>query len=164
MDKGFLVSQLEDRLREIARTAHGASVDAADEARRGATGKEKKADARIAIEYAGLARGQNARAERAFRELAVLSSFRAPTLRPGSRIEVGALVEVDDEETGEGRTFFLAPVGAGITLTGPGGDGYLTVVTPVSPIGKAVLGRAVGDVIDVTVKGDVREWTISWVG
>ncbi len=69
-----------------------------------------------------------------------------------------------DADSGEGRTFFLAPVGAGATLTGPGGDGFLSVVTPVSPIGRAVLGRKVGDVVDVTVDGDPREWTITWLG
>jgi len=46
----------------------------------------------------------------------------------------------------------------------PAGDGHLSVVTPVSPIGKAVLGRRTGEVIDVTVDGDVREWQITYVG
>jgi transcription elongation GreA/GreB family factor len=80
-----------------------------------------------------------------------------------SAIAVGAIVEIEDEESGEGRTFFLAPVGAGMTLTGPGGDGLLSVVTPASPIGRAVIGRKVGDVIDVTVDGETREWQISYV-
>jgi transcription elongation GreA/GreB family factor len=78
-------------------------------------------------------------------------------------IGLGAIVEIEDEETGEGRTFFLAPVGAGVTLTGPGGDGVLSVVTPASPIGRAVIGKRVGDVVDVTVDGSVREWQISFV-
>jgi transcription elongation GreA/GreB family factor len=75
---------------------------------------------------------------------------------------VGAIVEVEDESLG--RTFFLAPVGAGIELAGPGGDGFLSVVTPVSPVGKAVLGRKVGDTIDVTIDREPREWTITYVG
>ena len=77
---------------------------------------------------------------------------------------MGAVVEIEDVESGEGRTFFLAPVGAGVTLTGPGGDGYLSVVTPSSPVGRAVLGRRAGEVIDVTVEREVREWTITYVG
>ena len=64
----------------------------------------------------------------------------------------------------EGRTFFLAPVGAGITLTGPDGDGILSVVTPASPVGRAVMGHRTGDVVDVMVGGEVREWAITWVG
>ena len=49
-------------------------------------------------------------------------------------------------------------------LTGPGGDGFLSVVTAASPIGRAVLGRRVGDSFEVVVEGNAREWTITWVG
>ena len=62
-----------------------------------------------------------------------------------------------------GRTFFLLPVGAGLQLTGPGGDGFLSVVTPASPVGKAVLGRRVGETVEVLVRGEPREWTITYV-
>jgi len=37
-------------------------------------------------------------------------------------------------------------------------------VTPVSPVGKAVLGRKVGDTIEVTIDREPREWTITYVG
>ena len=50
-----------------------------------------------------------------------------------------------------------------VVMTGPGGDGLLSVVTPASPIGRAVLGRRVGDVVDITVEGELREWQISFV-
>jgi len=90
--------------------------------------------------------------------------FRPGPLAQTAPIGVGAIVEIEDADTGEGRTFFLAPVGAGITLTGPGGDGHLSVVTPVSPIGRAVLGKKSGDVVDITVDGDIREWSITYVG
>lgn len=163
MDKQELLAQLEDQLRALARAAHEAGIAADAEARTGATPQEKRENARVAIEYAGLARGQRGRAERAHRELAELEAFRVGPVARNAAIVLGALVEVEDEDSGEGRTFFLAPVGAGMTLTGPGGDGILTVVTPSSPIGKAVLGKRVGEVIDVTVAGDVREWAITWV-
>jgi transcription elongation GreA/GreB family factor len=71
-------------------------------------------------------------------------------------------VEVEDEA--KVKTFFLAPVGAGVELVGPGGDGFLSVVTPQSPVGKAVLGKRVGDTIEVLVQGEPREWTITFVG
>ncbi|HXU80396.1 MAG TPA: GreA/GreB family elongation factor, partial [Polyangia bacterium] len=77
-------------------------------------------------------------------------------------VALGAVVEVEDEA--QGKTFFLAPVGAGVELVGPGGDGFLSVVTPHSPVGKAVLGRRVGDTIEVVVQGEPREWTITFVG
>ena len=50
-------------------------------------------------------------------------------------------MEIEDVETGEVRTFFLAPAGAGTTLYGSDGDGHLSVVTPRSPIGRAVKGK-----------------------
>jgi transcription elongation GreA/GreB family factor len=164
MDKRALIAQIEAHLRMIAHEAHRASGEAAAEARDGATAQEKRTDARVSIEFAGLARGQSQRAERAFGELNALSSFHPEPLPKGARADVGAIVEVEDEESGEGRTFFLAPAGAGVTLTGPDGDGLLSVVTPVSPIGRAVRGRKVGDVVDVTVEGVVREWAITWIG
>ena len=94
----------------------------------------------------------------------MLVAFRPSQFAETAKISVGAIVEIEDADTGEGRTFFLAPVGAGVTLTGPGGDGHLSVVTPASPIGKAVLGKKSGDVVDVTVEGELREWQITFVG
>ena len=41
------------------------------------------------------------------------------------------------------------------------GDGFLSVVTPVSPVGKAVLGKRAGDTVEETVKGEPRESTIT---
>ena len=162
MDKQFLVEQLAERLRESASVARRASQSAAEIARDGATPAEKREDARVALEFSSLAKGQTARAARATAELGTLNIFRPAKLAPASPISLGAVVEVEDGE--QGRTFFLAPVGAGIELTGPGGDGFLSVVTPVSPIGKAVLGRRVGDTVEVMVEDEAREWTITYVG
>ena len=161
MDKRFLVEQLAEKLRESASVARKAGKAAADEARDGATAAEKRENARVAQEYSGLARGQSARADRALVEISTLEAFRPGPLPRGGRIALGAIVEVEDE--GQGRTFFLAPVGAGVELTGPGGDGFLSVVTPLSPVGKAVLGRKVGETIEVDVKGEPRDWTITYV-
>jgi transcription elongation GreA/GreB family factor len=161
MDKKFLVEQLAERLRESASAARKASQVAAEVARDGATPAEKREDARVALEFSSLAKGQTERAARVAAELSTLEIFRPAQLPPSAPITVGAIVEVEDEALG--RTFFLAPVGAGIELTGPGGDGFLSVVTPVSPIGKAVLGRRVGDTVEVTVQNEPREWTITYV-
>jgi len=164
MDKQALVTQLESRLRENARSAAAASAAAAVVAREGATPQEKREDARVALEYGGLARGHSRRVERTRAELAALEAFHPTPLAAGSRISVGAIVEIEDEESGEGRTFFLAPAGAGIELSLPGGDGYLAVITPSSPIGRAALGRRLRDTIEVQVQGETRYWKVTWVG
>lgn len=164
MDKQFLIDQLTARLEASARAALDASEAAAVEAKDGATPAEKREDARAAVELGTIGRAQDQRARRAMAELDALKTFRPTVSRTGAAVTLGALVEIEDCDSGEGRTFFLAPVGAGVTLTGPDGDGFLSVVTPASPVGKAVVGRKVGDVVDVTVDGEPREWTITWVG
>jgi transcription elongation GreA/GreB family factor len=162
MDKRFLVEQLASRLRESATVARRAGQAAAEEARAGATPAEKREDSRTSIEYAGLARGQSLRAEKVMAEVLVLDSFRPSKLAAKSPVALGAIVEVEDEA--QGRTFFLAPVGAGVDLTVPDGDGFLSVVTPQSPVGRAMLGRRVGETVEVTIAGEPREWTITFVG
>jgi transcription elongation GreA/GreB family factor len=164
MDKNQLVDQLVRQLEASARAALSARNAAAAEARDGATPDEKREDARAAHQLASLGRVQQQRAKQALADVDRLAQFRPAPLPASAAISVGAVVEVEDADSGEGRTFFLAPVGAGITLTGPGGDGHLSVVTPVSPIGRAVIGRHNGDVVDITVDGDVREWAITYVG
>lgn len=161
MDKRPLVEQLASRLRAIAQNAERAGEVAAQEAREGASPAERRDDSRVALEYSSLAKGQAMRAERARAELAELESMPLPKLGERDRIVVGAIVEVEDEEGG--RTFFLAPVGAGEELTGPDGDGIILVVTPSSPVGKAVLAHRVGDSVDFVVRGETRELTITYV-
>jgi transcription elongation GreA/GreB family factor len=160
MDKADLLAQLIAHLQASARDARQAMEEATVEAREGATPAEKREDSRVALEQSSLAAGHKARLSRAMADLAMLEGF-APKPLTNKRVELGAVVEVDSDDAG--RTFFLAPVGAGIELTGPGGDGYLSVVTPSSPFGRAVLGCAVGDVVEVKAGGELREWTVSFV-
>lgn len=164
MDKQDLVSQLCSQLQSSARAALVARDAAVQEARDGATPDEKREDARAAHQLGTLGKTNQRRAQVALAEADVLATFRPKPLAATAPIGLGAIVEIEDEESGEGRTFFLAPVGAGVTLTGPGGDGVLSVVTPASPVGRAVLGKKAGDTVDVTVDGDLREWQISFVG
>ena len=164
MDKTDFVAQLARQLETSARAALAARDATAAEARDGATPDDKREDARAAHQLGTLGRAQQRRAQQALAEVDALARFRPPPLPATAAIGLGAIVEIEDEDNGEGRTFFLAPVGAGITLTGPGGDGVLSVVTPASPIGRAVLGRRAGEVVDVTVDGAPREWQITYVG
>jgi transcription elongation GreA/GreB family factor len=164
MDKQDLIAQLRDKLSASARSALAARDATAAEARDGATPDEKREDARAAHQLGTLGKAQQRRAQQALAEIDALSGWKPGPAKASSPISVGAIVEIEDVDSGEGRTFFLAPVGAGVTLTGPGGDGLLSVVTPASPIGAAVLGRAIGDVVGISHAGETREWQISFVG
>jgi transcription elongation GreA/GreB family factor len=161
MDKADLVAQLTRHLRAIAVDAESQRNAAAVEAREGATPAEKREDARVALEQGSIARGQQQRLQRARLDLTMLEGFAPRALPSSAAVELGAVVEMDNEHMG--RTFFLAPAGAGIELTGPGGDGFLSVVTPASPVGRAVIGCVVGDVVEVAIGGERRSWTVSWV-
>ncbi len=163
MDKRLLVEQLARRLSQSVRVAEQASDAAAEEARDGATPAERREDSRSALEFSRLARAQARRAAQARSDLDSLAGWEPSPLPDGASIGLGALVEVEDEE-GHGLTFFLAPVGAGEELAGPGGDGFLSVVTPGSPLGRAVMGRRAGDTVEVRLEAGLREWTIVWAG
>lgn len=157
MDKQDLVDQLVRQLQATARAALSARDAAASEARDGATPDEKREDARAAHQLGTLGKAQQKRAQQALAEVDAVAQWKPARM---TAVAVGAIVEIEDPDSGEGRTLFLAPVGAGITLTGPGGDGLLSVITPASPVGKAVIGRKEGEVVDIAD----REWQISYVG
>jgi len=162
MDKQFMVEQLVSRIRSSVEVAKREQEAAALEARDGASADEKRADSRVALEFSSLAQAQGRRAGAALDELSILESFRpAPISETRPQVAMGAIIEVEDGD--EGRTIFLAPVGAGIELTMPDGDGFVAVVTPSSPLGKAVIGREVGDTVEVAVKGEAREWTVTFI-
>lgn len=164
--KRFFIEQLKDRYAETLGVARRAEVDARDASITMATESEKKEDARAAIEFGALAKGQALRMRRAHEELEILGKFSERELPPfshKSNIAMGAMVDVSvetDDGDSEERTLILLPVGAGTELTGPGGDGFISVITPWSPVGKSLLGKRTGDVIDVTINGELREWTI----
>lgn len=150
MDKSFLAEQLGRKLREVVHGAQRALTEAAQDARSGAN------------RAVNLAKGQGLRTDRLRAELDALDNFRPVAFARGARVGLGALVEIEGDEAG--RTLFLAPAGAGLELEGPGGDGFFSVVTPQSPIGRAVTGKRVGDSFDITVDGEDRAYRITWVG
>lgn len=148
MDKHFLAVQLATKLRAIYEQALRYLEDARVDAKSGAP---------RAVNIAQAAKQRLESAEAAW---AASADFKPVPMKKGQRIGLGSLVEVEDGDTG--KTLFVAPSGAGEELTGPDGDGFLHVVTPGSPLGKALVGRVVGDVVEVMVKGELAEWEITW--
>lgn len=146
MDKAFLIGQLAAKLKGIYEQALRAAEDARLEAKTGAP------------RAVNLAAATRQRLEAAQAAWEAVSDFKPTVIRKGERIGLGALVELEDGEGG--KTLFMAPAGAGEELTGPGGDGFLHVVTPGSTIGRGLLGKKVGDVVEVMVKGELAEWDI----
>lgn len=163
MDKAELLSQVVERVRQALSLSQRTANDSREAAQTIADEKEKKADARAGLEMGALATGHEKRARQLQQELEALSRVRLRQFGARDPVDLGAVVEVEDEDAREGRTFFVLPVAAGSEISGPGGDGVLTVVSAASPMGRAVLGRRVGECVEVTVQGEAREWTITYV-
>ncbi|HZV82094.1 MAG TPA: GreA/GreB family elongation factor [Geobacteraceae bacterium] len=110
-----------------------------------------------ALEASYIAQGQANRA----REIRLaLESYRTLTLQEFSDItpvRLTALVELEDDD-GNLRTVFLGPQAGGLRIAC--GDREVTVVTPRSPLGSSLLGKCVGDELEVDGDSSTRLFTI----
>jgi transcription elongation GreA/GreB family factor len=122
-------------------------------AREGATDVEAKPendkDTR-ALELSYLARGEAARLEELRGALAEVQAMVVQDFDGESPVRLGALVVT--EEDGEEALFWIAPHGGGAVLA----EGSVQVLTPKSPLGRALLGALAGDDCELTVGGKVR--------
>ena len=126
-------------------------------ARAGATHEEAKPendkDTR-ALEQSYLARGEAARVEQLRAALAEIRSFASRAFGDEDPIAVGALVTAEDED-GARTVLWLAPHGGGAKLAGG-----IQVVTPKSPLGKAIVGSRAGDECEVAIGGKRKTLTL----
>lgn len=163
--KTFFIDELKKHYQQAiasAAEAEANAAQAADEVRKQARNKD---DAKAAVEPGRMAGSHRKRRQRAARELDTLIQFASgglPRFGSQSKVALGAMIDVsiESEEGSEERTLFLLPVGAGSELSGPGGDGFISVISPHSPAGQALVGASVGDEVEVVVAGRDREWTV----
>ncbi len=167
--KTFFVEELKRDYSQRIAAAARAEADAALQADRVKADARRREDASHAALQGRLATGHRKRRLRAVSEMERLLQFAEGGIRcfkPTDRVDVGALVDLRiEDETGEQeRTHFFLPVGAGVELTGPGGDGFVVVVTPESPVGRALMRCRVADSFEIVVEGRDREWTVLDLG
>ncbi len=116
---------------------------AQEKAAAGATHGEAKAETKwdtCGLEQSYLARGHARQFEALAIKVETLRAFFPPDFS-GKPIGIGALVETQME--GEGLLFFLLEGGGGIEVIVDGRE--VTVITPESPVGRALQGRCEGD-------------------
>lgn len=131
-----LLAALEQSL-VAARAAHGAAMEGATHAE---ARPENDKDTR-GLEQSYLARGHAQRVAELEDAVAAVAGMQVRAHPVGAPISAGALVTVS--EHGERRRLWIAPYGGGLTLVD--GDGQVTVLTPSSPLGRALLGKRVDD-------------------
>lgn len=134
--KAALVRELETAL-ATARAAHQAAVEGATHAE---ARPENDKDTR-GLEQSYLARGIAQRAAELEAAVATTAKLALRDFGDDDPVAIGAVVDVD--EGGAAKRFFLASHGGGIVL------GDVTVVTPTSPVGRALLGKRVDDEIEI---------------
>ncbi len=119
-----------------ARTAHASAIE-------GATHSEAKAendkDTR-GLEQSYLARGQAQRVAELEATASDVAAMKLRTFADGAVIAMSALVVVEDE--GKQQRYFIGPGGGGTAI------GDVQVVTPVSPLGAALLGKRADDTVE----------------
>ena len=140
-----LLAALEAALDAAAR-AHGAAIEGATHAESRA---ENDKDTR-ALEQSYVARGQARRVEELRAAVAAVQAMAPRAFGAGDPIAAGALVVAGED--GDERRFFVAPDGGGTLLAG----GAVQVVTPRSPLGRALCGKRAGDDVEVAIAGRTR--------
>lgn len=148
--KQALKAELLQRLGADLELLVRAQADAAEGATHDEAKPEDDKDTR-ALEQSYLARGQARRVEELAQGVAETEAMVVRVFKAGQAVALGALVTV--EEGDMARVFFLAPAGGGTELSG----GSVQVVTPKSPLGRALLGKREGDDTDLQTSGAARE-------
>ncbi len=138
------------------------ATKAANATREGATHPEAKPendkDTR-AIEQSYLARGQALRVTELNEQMQSLRYMQVRSFGSEDRIASGALGVL--EGGNDQRWLLRAPSGGGIELAVDGVT--IVVVTPQSPLGGRVMGRTVGDDVELVTRGAKRDYVVAAV-
>ncbi|BBP75714.1 transcription elongation factor GreAB [Pseudomonas gingeri NCPPB 3146 = LMG 5327] len=141
-----------DVLQRAAQTAYEAATDEENIA-------ENKYDT-LGLEASYLATGQARRVEE-IRQ--ALKQCRELPLRPyddQAGIQLGALLTLE-AENGNEQQLFLAPDAAGLKIEWEGRT--ITVISPRSPLGQALLGKFDGDEVQISVGAVRQRYTVTAV-
>jgi transcription elongation GreA/GreB family factor len=148
-----LARALEEACDKLARAQRATAEGVTHEDARAEGDKDMRA-----TEASYVARGQAMRVEALVADLAKVTQLSTRALAPGEPVALSAVVLVEDD-AGR-RALFVAPAGGGTVLRVEGREGQgleLAVVTPSSPLGRALVGAVVGDVVSVERAQGVAE-------
>ena len=139
---------LRQQILQQLRTEHELQVRAAQVSRDEAIDEESRPENKYDMhsqEAAYLAEGQARLAAEIAASIELYTTLSLPAFTPDSATAVGALIEV---ESGKSKTwYFLGPRAGGLELELDGRN--ILVLTPQSPLGRTLLGKRVGDPVQL---------------
>jgi len=155
IDKRALLDELRARLEEERATTTRIALEAAAAVTHEDNKPENDKDMR-STEASYIARGQAERAREVERALGLLSTLYGREFGPDDKIAATALVEL---QQGKSKLVcFVLPVAGGQRIRI--GDVDVQVVTPTSPLGKALMGLSEGDEAEVSTPQGTKIYEI----
>jgi len=141
VNKQNLLKQLLEQLQQEI----DATMAAVNEAHALASHEQSKPENQydtLALEAAYLAHGQSERIAELQRQVLLLNHFEFVDYDEDSRIAVGALVFIEDENN-ESQWLWLLPIAGGIVLKS--GDLLVRTITPEAPLAKKLVGNYIDE-------------------
>ncbi|MGC9401036.1 GreA/GreB family elongation factor [Vibrio genomosp. F10 str. 9ZC157] len=137
---------------EIAKSATQRAIDAATDEE---TVPEHKYDT-LALEASYLAHGQALRVQECKKEIQQFESMVFHDLKD-EKVALGSYVTLlyDDDKT---KHLFMGPCSGGVTVNWQ--DRIVSVITPLAPLGKAMLGKKLGEEVELKVGDSVYNYEI----
>lgn len=159
IDKRALLAVLTNNLAEELSRARAQALGAAAGATHTENRPEGIKDMR-STEASYVARGQAERVAKLEAALVLLSHMELRALSADDAVEMSALVELE-HGTVRGR-YFVAPAAGGERIEFEGAS--ILTLTPTSPLGRAVIGRRVGDDLEVESPQGTRSYRVTALG
>lgn len=150
-----IIDQLQDELERISQAVQDAHAVSTDQANI----PENKYDT-LALEASYLEQGQSQRMIEAEDALKAYSTLRLRILKESDVVQLSALLSLESD-TKEEQLYFFGPCAGGLAITYRKKN--ITMITPGSPIGKAVLGKKVGETVEICVAGNTKTQTIKQI-
>lgn len=149
-----IIATLDAELQMLTRAALATHNEATDEENKA----EDKYDTR-GLEASYLAHGQSKAAEEAALAVAQFQALPSRDFRPGEPVSLGALVVLTGGKAAS--RYFVGPRAGGTEVDFEGDR--IMVITPQSPLGRQLLGKAQGERMQLDLGGKRSEYVLSLV-
>jgi len=156
MDKQELIRKFVEAISSDLAVLTQAAMHAHEAATHAESKAEDQYDTR-GLEASYLAGAQSKRAMELDEMRSLYQHIQVKTFGGESPIAATAVIELEDED-GKRTYYFMMPKGGGLSVLQDGKTVH--IVTPQSPLGEAMMGKTLGDSIEVTVQKSARDYSI----